>query len=209
MKWSCILVFLSVSFFVMASVSIAKVEVTSVTRALTSDSSADISSSSSFDACNIHFNDYKYPELSDDEYFEKKTPISEWSCLYSGEAFETGYDAQQVNSKGISVSGADNKIVYDYKNKVWKSVPDSTYVKNVKDNHLALFLVKSKNASGFMAINSMARLKNGTLGESIYFCLIHKNNALCGSGVHSSDNKDNDLSKDALKLLESISFDEN
>lgn len=78
----------------------------------------------------------------------KKTPISEWSFLYSGEAFEAGYNVQTVNNKGISVSGADNKIFYDYKNKIWESIPDTTYVKDGKANHLSLLQVKSKNASG-------------------------------------------------------------
>jgi len=204
-----IIVFISASLFAIASAQVAKAEDASVIRALSSDSNAEISSSSSFDACNVHFSDYKFPDLSETEYFEKKTPIAEWSCLYSGEAFEAGYDAQQVNNKGISVSGADNKIIYDYKNKVWKSVPDATYVKGGKNNHLSLIQLKSKNASGFMAINRMAGLKDGSVGESVYFCLIHDNNALCGSGVNSSGVKGEDLPKDALKLLESISFDDN
>lgn len=191
------------SFFIV-SVLAADAGFVPVTRNLSSDSSANISSSSSFDACNMHFSDFKYPALSDDEYL-KKSPISEWTCLYSGEAFEAGYDVQQVNNNGVSVSAADNIIVYDYKNKVWKSIPDATYVKNGKVNHL--FQVKSKDASGFMAVNAMAKLKDGTLGQSVYFCLIHKNNALCGSGVNSSDDKGEDLSKEMLKLLESISFD--
>lgn len=210
MKLLYTLVFLSVSSFAMASVPVAKLdEGNSVVRALSSDSNTDISSSSSFDACNMHFSDYKFPALSDDEYFEKKMPISEWSCLYSGEAFEAGYDAQQVNNEGINVSGADNKIVYDYKIKAWKSIPDPTYVKEGEENHLILVQVKSKNASGFMVVNKMAKLKDGSLGERVYFCLIHKNNALCGSGVNSSGGKGEELSKDSLKLLESISFDEN
>lgn len=195
------------SFFSMASVLAADAGFVPVTRGLSSDTSANIFSSSSFDACNMHFSDFKYPALSDDEYSQKKSPISEWTCLYSGEAFEAGYDVQQVNNKGVSVSAADNKIVYDYKNKVWKSIPDATYVKNGKANHLSLFQVKSKDASGFMAVNAMAKLKDGTLGQSVYFCLIHKNNALCGSGVNASDDKGEELSKETLKLLETISFD--
>jgi hypothetical protein len=201
--------FLSASSFAIASTSVVNVDGPSVTRALSPDSSANISSSSSFDSCNVHFSDYTYPSLSDDEYYERKTPISEWSCLYSGEAFEAGYDAQQVNNKGTNVSGADNKITYDYKNKSWKSIPDNTYVGNGKSNHLSLVQVKSKNATGFMAVNSMAKLKGGAMGKSVYFCLIHNNNALCGSGDSSFDDKGGDISKDTLKLLESISFDEN
>lgn len=80
-------------------------------------------------------------------------------------------------------------------------------MKNGKANHLSLFKVKSKDASGFMAVNAMAKLKGGALGQSAYFSLIHKNNALFGSGVNSSDDKSEDLSKETLKLLESISFD--
>jgi hypothetical protein len=193
----------------MAAGPVTGQEGASVTRALSSESNADVSSSSSFDACNVHFTDYKSPTLTDDEYYEKKTPISQWSCLYSGEAFEAGYDVQQVNTKGINVSGADNKIIYDYKNKSWKSIPDKTYVRNGKSNHLSLVQVKSKNATGFMAVNSMAKLKGGVIGESVYFCLIHNNNALCGSGDSSFDDKGGNLSKDTLKLLESISFDDN
>lgn len=80
-------------------------------------------------------------------------------------------------------------------------------MKNGKENHPSLFQVKSKDASGFMAVNAMAKIKDGALGQSVYFCLIHKNNALCGSGVNSLDDKGEDLSKETLKLLESISFD--
>ncbi|MCK7146022.1 hypothetical protein L8P18_06340 [Enterobacter bugandensis] len=94
MKLLYISVFLNISFFAMASIPEAKVESVSVTRVLTSDSNADISSSSSFDVCNVHFSDYKFPALSEDKYFEKKSPISDWNCLYSGEAFEGGYDTQ-------------------------------------------------------------------------------------------------------------------
>lgn len=66
----------------------------------------------------MHFSGYKYQKLTDDEYFEKKDPISEWNCLFSGEAFEAGYDSQQVNSKGLNVSSSDNKIIDDYKTKI-------------------------------------------------------------------------------------------
>lgn len=59
-----------------------------------------------------------------------------------------------------------------------------------------------------MAVNTIAKLKYGTPGQSIYFCLIHKNNVLCGSGINASGDKNEDLSKEALKLLESISFDD-
>ncbi|MCP1440215.1 exo-beta-1,3-glucanase (GH17 family) [Erwinia persicina] len=57
--------------FSIASVLAANAGVVSATRALSSDSSANISSSSSFDAYNMHFSDFKYPALSDDEYFKK------------------------------------------------------------------------------------------------------------------------------------------
>ncbi len=80
-------------------------------------------------------------------------------------------------------------------------------MRNRKENHLSLFQVKSKGASDFMAVNAMAKIKDGALGQSVYFCLTHKNNALCGSGVNSLDDKGEDLSKETLKLLESISFD--
>lgn len=80
-------------------------------------------------------------------------------------------------------------------------------MKNRKENHLSLFQVESKGASDFMAVNAMAKIKDGALGQSVYFCLTHKNNALCGSGVNSLDDKGEDLSKETLKLLESISFD--
>ncbi len=58
-----------------------------------------------------------------------------------------------------------------------------------------------------MAVNIMTKPKDGTPDQSVYFCLIHKNNALCSSGVNSSDDKGEDLSKEKLKLLKSISFD--
>lgn len=67
--------------------------------------------------------------------------------------------------------------------------------------------VKSKNSTGFMVVNSMAKLKDGNVGESVYFCLIHDNNALCGSGYGAVTNSGEDLSKKTLRLLESISFD--
>ncbi|WPA29248.1 hypothetical protein R1Q26_05885 [Klebsiella quasipneumoniae] len=201
--------FLSASSFAIASASVVNVGGLSVTKVLSSDSSANISSSSSFDASNVHFNDYKFPFLSDKEYYEKKVLISEWSCLYPGEAFETGYDVQQVNSKSINVNGADNKIIYDYKIKFWKSIPDAMYVKNDKTNHPSLIQAKSKNSTVFLAINHMANFKDGSLGESVYFCLIHNNNAPCGSGNNSSSNKNENLSKDVLTLIESISFDDN
>lgn len=210
MKLVCMSFFLSIiSSFAMASATTANDGSPSVIRSLSSDSNADISSSSSFDSCNVHFSDYEYPKLTDDEYFEKKYPISEWSCLYSGEAFEAGYDSQQVNNKGINVSSSDNKIIYDYKNKDWKIVPDKTYVKNGNPNHLSLVKVKGKNSNGFMAVNRMAKFNDGSVGESVYFCLIHNNNALCGSGNSAVMNTGEDLSKKTLKLLESISFDEN
>lgn len=67
--------------------------------------------------------------------------------------------------------------------------------------------VKSKNLTGFMAVSSMAKLKDGSVGESVYFCLIHDNNALCGSGYSAVTNSGEELSKKILRLLESISFD--
>lgn len=63
------------SSFSMASVLAADAGFVPVTRVMSSDSSANISSSSSFDACNMHFSDFKYPALSDDEYFKKITNI--------------------------------------------------------------------------------------------------------------------------------------
>lgn len=210
MKLVSISFFLSIiSSFAMASATTANDGSPSVIRSLSSYSNADISSSSSFDSCNVHFSDYEYPKLTDGEYFEKKNPISEWSCLYSGEAFEAGYDSQQVNKKGINVSSSGNKIIYDYKNKYWKLAPDKTYVKNGNPNHLSLVKVKSKNSNGFMAVNRMTKFNDGSVGESVYFCLIHNNNALCGSGNSTVMNAGEDLSKMILKLLESISFDEN
>ncbi|MGR7043480.1 hypothetical protein ACU63Y_21155 [Klebsiella aerogenes] len=71
MKLVYMSLFLSVSSFSIASVLAADAGFVPVTRALSSDSSANISSSSSFDACNMHFSDFKYPALSDDEYFQK------------------------------------------------------------------------------------------------------------------------------------------
>lgn len=91
--------------------------------------------------------------------------------------------------------------------KDWKLVPNKTYIKNGKPNHLSLMKVKSENSTGFMAVNSMAKLKDGSVGESIYFCLIHDNNALCGSGYSAVTNSGEELSKKILRLLESISFD--
>ncbi|MDI3363340.1 hypothetical protein [Pantoea sp. V108_6] len=59
------------SSFSMGSVLAANAGSVPVTRTLSSDSSANISSSSSFDACNMHFSYFKNPALSDDEYFKK------------------------------------------------------------------------------------------------------------------------------------------
>lgn len=210
MKLFCISFFLSIiSSFAMASATTANDGSPSVIRSLSSYSNADISSSSRFDSCNVHFSDYEHPKLTDDEYFEKKYPISEWICLYSGEAFEAGYDSQQVNNKGINVSNSENKVIYDYKSKDWKLVPDETYVNNGNPNYLSLVKVKSKNSNGFMVVNRMTKFNDGSAGENVYFCLIHNNNALCGSGNSAVMHTGEDLSKKILKLLESISFDEN
>lgn len=209
MKLVCMSFFLSVSSFSMISAfaSVVNDGSPSVIRNLLSDSNADISSSASFDSCNVHFSDYEYPKLTDDEYFEKKYPISEWSCIYSGEAFEAGYDSQQVNNKGVNVSSSDNKVIYDYKNKDWKLVPDKTYIKNGDPNHTSSVKMKSENSNGFMAINHKAKFKDESVGESVYFCLIHNNNALFGSGYRSVTNSGEELSKKVLRLLKSISFD--
>ncbi|WP_244636117.1 hypothetical protein [Pantoea agglomerans] len=67
----CMPFIIGFSSFSMASVLAADAGFVPVTRALSSDSSANISSSSSFEACNMHFSDFKYPALSDDEYFQK------------------------------------------------------------------------------------------------------------------------------------------
>jgi len=69
--------------------------------------------------------------------------------------------------------------------------------------------VKRKNSTGFMVVNGMAKLKDGSVDESIYFCLIHDNNALYGSGYGAVTNSGEGSSKKALKPLESISFDVN
>ena len=69
--------------------------------------------------------------------------------------------------------------------------------------------VKRKNSTGFMVVNGMAKLKDGSVDESIYFCLIHDNNALYGSGYGAVTNSGERSSKKALKPLESISFDVN
>lgn len=71
MKKVCMPFIIGFSSFSMASVLAADAGFVPVTRGLSSDSSANISSSSSFDACNMHFSDFKYPALSDDEYFKK------------------------------------------------------------------------------------------------------------------------------------------
>ncbi|ECC1694493.1 hypothetical protein FNI78_18375 [Salmonella enterica subsp. salamae] len=62
----------------------------------------------------------------------EKYPVSEWICLYSREVFEAGYDTQQTNNNGANESSTENKIVYDYKNKIWKSVPDKNYKEMVR-----------------------------------------------------------------------------
>lgn len=75
MKKFCMPFIIGFSSFSMASVLAADAGFVPVTRALSSDSSANISSSSSFEAYNMHFSDFKYPALSDDEYFQKITNI--------------------------------------------------------------------------------------------------------------------------------------
>ncbi|MCI1679232.1 MAG: hypothetical protein LKK36_16890 [Ewingella americana] len=209
MRLAYLTLFLSFNTLALDTTSSQQDKQPSVIRSLSSNSNADISASSNFDACNVHFKDYVYPALSDDEYYKKKSPISEWYCLYSGEAFEAGYDTQHTNDNGIDESSTDNKIIYDYKSKDWKSVPDDNYTKKGKANHLELIKIKSKNSSGFMAINSMEKLKDGSNVEGFYFCLIHNNNALCGSGESVKSSGEFISSQDALKLLNSISFDKN
>lgn len=209
MKLACLTIFLSFCASASDTVFPHHDKPLSVIRSLSSNSNADISSSSSFDACNMHFKDYIFPKLTDDEYYKKKHPISEWSCLYSGDAFEAGYDTQRINNNGINESSTENKIVYNYKNKEWESVPDKNYKKNGKNNRLELIKIESKNSNGYIAINKMEKLKDGSVGESFYFCLIHNNNALCGSGQSVKSNGGFIPSSDSLKLLSSISFDDN
>ncbi len=139
----------------------------------------------------------------------KKYPISEWSCIYSGDVFEAGYDTKQTNNNGVSESSTDNKIVYDYTNKEWKSVPDKNHKENGKNNQLELIKVESQNSNGYIAINKMKKLKDGSIGEGFYFCLIHNDNALCGSGESIKINDKLIPSQDVLKLLSIVSFDEN
>lgn|GEM_PF-999034 len=207
MRLAYLTLFLSFNTLALDTTSSQQDKQPSVIRSLSSNSNADISSSSNFDACNVHFKDYIYPALSDDEYYKKKSPISEWYCLYSGEAFEAGYDTQHTNDNGIDESSTDNKIIYDYKSKDWKSVPDDNYKKKGEANHLELIKIKNKNSHGFMAIDRMKKLKDGSNVEGFYFCLIHNNNALCGSGESVKSNGEFISSQDALKLLNSISFD--
>ena len=209
MKLACLTIFFSFSTFALGTVPSHQDKSPSVIRNLSSNSNADIFSSSSFDACNMHFKDYVFPKLTDDEYYQKKYPISEWSCLYSGDAFEEGYDTQKINNNGVNESSTENKIVYDYKNKEWKSSPDRNYIGNGKKNQLELIRVESENSNGYIAINKMKKLKDGSIGEGFYFCLIHNNNALCGSGESIKNNGGFISSQDALKLLSSVSFDDN
>lgn len=63
--------FLSFSTFALDSVPTHQDKPTSVIRRLSSNSNADISSSSNFDACNVHFKDHVFPTLTDDEYYKK------------------------------------------------------------------------------------------------------------------------------------------
>jgi len=207
MKITWVFIFIFFSSFPSTAAPLNKDKSSSVIRSLSSNSNTDISASSNFDACNIHFKDYVYPALTEGEYFKKKSPISEWYCLYSGEAFEAGYNTQHTNNNGIVESSTDNKIIYDYKSKDWKPVPDDNYKRRGKANHLELIKIKSKNSRGFIAIDSIKKLKDGSNVEGFYFCLIHNNNALCGTGVSIKSNGRFISSQDALKLLNSISFD--
>ncbi|HED5895909.1 TPA: hypothetical protein R5R89_001869 [Salmonella enterica] len=209
MRLAFFTIFLSFSSFASDTVPLHQDKAFSVIRTLSSNSNADILASSGFDACNVHFKDYIFPSLTNDEYYRKKYPVSEWICLYSGEAFEAGYDTQQINNNGANESSTENKIVYDYKNKIWKSVPDKNYKKNGEINELKLIKIEGENSNGYMAINSMKKLKDGRIGEGFYFCLIHNNNALCGSGENVKSNSALTSSQDALKLLNSILFDDN
>lgn len=207
MKITWVFIFMFFSSFSSTATALSKDKSSSVIRSLSLKSNADTSASSSFDAGNVHFKDYIFLTLSDDEYYQKKNPISEWYCLYSGEAFETGYNTQHTNDNGIDESSTDNKIIYDYKSKDWKSVPDGNYKRNGEANHLELIKIKSKNSHGFMTIDRMKKLKDGSNVEGFYFCLIHNNHALCGSGESVKNNAGFISSQDALKLLNSISFD--
>lgn len=200
--------FLSFSTFSSTTIPLYQDRVSSVIRSLSSDSSAETSSSSSFDACNAHFKDYVFPELSDNEYYKKKYPIAQWSCIYSGEAFELGYNNQIINENGVNESNADNKIIYDYKNKSWESVPDQYYKNTDEPSHLELIKIKGKNYNGYMVINKKKKLRDAGDDEGFYFCIIHNYNALCGSGENVQKNGKFISYQDALKLLGSISFDE-
>ena len=114
-----------------------------------------------------------------------------------------------INENGVSASNADNKVVYDYKKKIWVLVSDNTFKKRSNSNHLVLFYVQSKNASGFLTVNENTKLKSERTGAVLYFCVVHKDYALCGTGKQEAIESKFNIAKEVLKLLESISFDEN
>lgn len=88
-------------------------------------------------------------------------------------------------------------------------MPDELYQSNGEVSHLDLTIINGEGFSGYIVVHSMDKIKNYHVGEGFYFCLVHKQNALCGSGKSSNDNSASLPSLDALALLGSITFDDN
>ncbi|EAB9749142.1 hypothetical protein DTV46_08625 [Salmonella enterica subsp. salamae] len=75
MRLAFFTIFLSFSSFASDTVPLHQDKAFSVIRTLSSNSNADILASSSFDACNVHFKDYIFPSLTNDEYYRKNIPF--------------------------------------------------------------------------------------------------------------------------------------
>lgn len=177
-------------------------------RELSSNSVAKKLSSDSFEDCHVKFKDFKFQHYEDELYFKEKSPIHTWICLNAGEVYEQGYDTSIVDHRSQTVSIADNKIIYDYSMKKWLSVHDDKYPKAMKPNHLQLILINSYNAKGYIVTNERSYLNNGKLGKGIYFCMVHKYDALCGYGdaIKHENGKEVDNTKNLIQLIESIIF---
>ncbi len=180
-------------------------------REISSNSNTETLSSNNFDNCRAVFKDYDYKNLNDETYLKEKSPVQTWICVYSGEAFEAGYDAAITDNNGNEISRADNKIIYDYNNKTWLSVSDDRYEKSLPSNHLILHTIISTNSTGFMVIDQQATLENGNIGKKMFFCMIHKNHALCGTGdmIKNVNGQEYDLTSKTINLVKSITFVDN
>ncbi|MBV6820171.1 hypothetical protein KWG64_19670 [Rahnella sp. PD12R] len=130
-------------------------------------------------------------------------PASQWLCMFDTDTYKNGYDTGSY----------PEKISFNKKTKLWEVRQtgisfkgSSTYVK------LKLYNIQSPNSSGFAVVDEninkhdQVLYRDKDLKKLIHFCMIHDIYALCGTGNLTTriNNKDVDLTSNALKSLETI-----